>query len=175
MGSLRSMSGFLDDRVDGECEKNRTLGVSLLNAPCAGNNLRSDTAGASEEGALVTVTTVDPRRDRRKMGANRLQDSGPVHRVQRVGDVQREGNLVRIGAVAVKPLSRDVGGSFATVRRLDAELKRFENTAPSLLVRRRMVSPTAIGRKDPLGLRRAMMPRIHTGGPARGPHPGEGG
>ena len=51
------MSCFLDDRVDGECEKNRTWGVPLLNAPCAGNNLRSDTAGASEEGALVTVIT----------------------------------------------------------------------------------------------------------------------
>ena len=31
--------------------------------------------------------------------------------------------------MAVKPPARDLGGSFATVRRLDAELKRFENTS----------------------------------------------
>ena len=92
----------------------------LLNASCAGFYLRSDTARTSEKGALVTVTTVDPRRDRRKVSANLLQDSGPVLRVERVGDVQREGNLVRVGAV---------DGSFAPVWHLDVQLERFESSA----------------------------------------------
>ena len=47
------------------------------------------------------------------MGADRLHDRGTVHRVERIGDVQQEGNLVRVGAVAVKPLARDVDGSLA--------------------------------------------------------------
>ena len=129
MGGLRCLSCFLDDRVDGECKKDWTWGVSLLNASCAGDNLRSSTAGAGEKGAPVTVKTVDPRRDRREMGADRLQDSGTVHRVERIGDVQREDNLVQVGAVAVKPLARDMDGNLAPVRCLDTQLERLKDTA----------------------------------------------
>ena len=76
----------------------------------------------------MTETTVDPRHDRKDVGANHLQDSGTVCRVERVGDVQREGNFVRVGAVAVKPLARDVDGGLAPIRRLDTQLERLENT-----------------------------------------------
>ena len=63
------------------------------------------------------------------MCADRLQDRGTVQRVERVGDVDREGNLVPVGAVAVKPVARNMDGSFAPVRRLDTQLERLENTA----------------------------------------------
>ena len=63
VGGFRCLTCFFDDRVDSECKKNRTQGVSLLNASYAGDDLRSDTVGAGEKSALVTVTTVDPGRD----------------------------------------------------------------------------------------------------------------
>ena len=99
-------------RCGGELEKKQTKGVPLLNASCAGNDL--DTAGASEKGALVTVTTVDPRRNRREVGANRLQDSG----------------------------------SFAPVRRQNAQLERLENTAVRDEVNRDRARQTTEGLTD---------------------------
>ena len=49
--SLRGSTNLQNDRVDGKREENRAKRVALLNAPRAGNDLRSRHGGASE-GAL---------------------------------------------------------------------------------------------------------------------------
>ena len=57
---LRDGTGLQNDRVDGKCEENRAKRVALLNAPCAGNDLRSRRGGASEEDAVIDDNSSPP-------------------------------------------------------------------------------------------------------------------
>ena len=123
MHGLRDSTGFQNDRVDGKREEKRAKRVALLNSPCAGNNVRSRHGGASEEDAIMTITAVNPRSERREKNTNRPQHSRPVDRVERVGNVNREGNFIRIGTVATEP----TGDRLASVRSLDPKLKRLQN------------------------------------------------
>ena len=71
---LRSCAGLRNGRVDSEGEKDRAEEIPLLHSPGAGDDLRGNAAGASEEGALTAVTSVDPRREGRKVDADGPQD-----------------------------------------------------------------------------------------------------
>ena len=68
-------TGLQNDRVDGKLEENRAKRVALLNAPRAGNGLRSRHGGASEEDAIMTTTAVNPRSEGREMNTKRPQPS----------------------------------------------------------------------------------------------------
>ena len=81
-----------------------------------------------------------------------------------VGYVNRDGNLVGVRAIAGEPLARSVYDCFPAVGRLSQLQISVMRSTATLLVRRRMVSPIAIGRKEPLGLRRAMMEAPQTYG-----------
>ena len=124
--------GLQNDRVDGKCEENWAKRVALLNAPCAGNDLRSRRGGDSAEDAVMTITAVDPRSERREMNSNRPQHSQPVDQVERDGNVHRKSNLTRIGTVAVEPLAGSVDDRLASVRSLDPKLKRLQNDTCTL-------------------------------------------
>ena len=108
MGGPRGLC-FSDDRVDGECKKDRTQGISLLDPPGADEDVRSDVVGASEEGALGAVSAVDAWGEGWEMSADHLQDRWAVHRVECVEDIHREGDLARVRVVAVKPLGEATG------------------------------------------------------------------
>ena len=74
--------------------------------------------------------------------------------------------------MTAKQLVGGMKSGFAPVGRLDPELKGSRKvrawsvmrSTATLLVRRRMDSPMATGRSDPLGLRKAMMDAPHTNG-----------
>ena len=68
----------------------------LAGLPSAGNGLQGYAAGTGEQGALVAITAVNPRRAGRKVDAHGLQDSVPVNRVESVGHVHRDGDLARV-------------------------------------------------------------------------------
>ena len=54
---LCGMTGFLDDRLDGQGKEDGTKGIHLLTTPHAGEDVERDAVGASEHGALLPVTT----------------------------------------------------------------------------------------------------------------------
>ena len=100
MQGLRGGAGLSNGWVNSQSKEHRTEGVSLLNTPSAVNGLQSDMARTSEQGALMAVTAVHPRREGREMDANGPQDSCTMNRVEGVGYINRDNNLVRVGAVS---------------------------------------------------------------------------
>ena len=99
--------------------------IALLNSPGTADDLITGSAGTREKMAVMAIATVDPWSEGREVSADRLQDSGTMHRVQRVGDVNRDSNLGRVQALLVKPLAGSVDDGFAAIGGLDAELKRL--------------------------------------------------
>ena len=83
MQGLRGGAGLSDGWVNSQSKEHRTEGVTLLNTPSAVDGLQSDMARTSEQGALMAVTAVYPRREGREMNANGPQDSCTMNRVRR--------------------------------------------------------------------------------------------
>ena len=55
-----------------------------------------------------------------------------MNSVERVGNVDRNGNVAWVRAVTVEPLARSVNECLASVGRLDTELERLEDHACTL-------------------------------------------
>ena len=100
MQGFRGGAGLSNGWVNSQSKEHRTEGVSLLNTPSAVNGLQSDMARTSEQGALMAVAAVHSRREGREMDANGPQDSSTMNRVEGVGYINRDSNLVRVGAVS---------------------------------------------------------------------------
>ena len=124
MQDLRGGAGLSNGWVNSQSEEDRTEGVSLLDTPSAVNGLQSNVARTSEQGALVAVTAVDPRREGREMDTNGPQDSCSMNCVEGIGHINRDSNLVRVGAVTRKPLPSNMNDSLTPIRSLDPELQR---------------------------------------------------
>ena len=75
----------------------------------------------------MAVTAVDPWRKERDMDAHGPQDSSSVNRVESVGLINRDGDLVKVSAVARKPLPGNMNDGLTPIRRLDPKLQRLEN------------------------------------------------
>ena len=86
-GVLGDLACLLDDGVDGQSNEDRPQRIALLNSPGAGNGLITSSAGAREKMTVMALTAVDPKSDRKEVGADRLQDSGAMHGAEGVGNV----------------------------------------------------------------------------------------
>ena len=106
MQDLRGGAGLSNGWENSQSEEDRTEGVTLLNAPSAANGLQGNVSRTGEQGALVAITAVDPRREGREMDANGPQDSCTMNRVEGIGHINRDSNLVRVGAVVEKTTVR---------------------------------------------------------------------
>ena len=91
---------LLDDRVDGQSEEDKPRDDQIASS-------------AREKMAVMSIATVDPGSEGREVSADRLQDSGTMHRVKGVGDVNRDSNLGRVQAMLVKPPAGSVDDGFA--------------------------------------------------------------
>ena len=77
--------------------------------------------------AVMAIAADDPGSEGREVSADRLQDGGTMHRVEGVGNVNRDSHLGRVQAMLVKPLAGSVDDGSAAVGGLDAELKRLKH------------------------------------------------